>query len=164
MKGKDFQKVYELITNLQYGTRLEYVINEHIEKRAEFKNDSYYTGEKIKEMFTAQQILSVIDRLSKNIPNLRNTYDHLCEYAHPNYDGLMGLYCKWEDTATASISKTSNISKDNIDSLFYSFNAFLKMFIEGYDSILKSLPRITELAIDDLKAKGEDTSSYENPI
>jgi len=114
-------------------------------------------------MFTALNILTVIDKLSKYIPNLRDTYDHLCEYAHPNYDGLTGLYCKWEDIATANISKTSNVDKTTIRNLFNSFQLFLKMFVDGYDAILKSLPRITELAIADLKAKGEDTSSYENP-
>jgi hypothetical protein len=164
LKEDNFQKVYEFITNLQYGTKLKNIINEHVNKRADFKNDSYYTEEKIKEIFTSQQILSVIDRLSKYIFDLRERYDHLCEYAHPNYDGLMGLYCNWEDIATVNISKSSNVNKTNIQNIFYSFRLFLKMFVDGYDSILKSLPRITELAISDLKTKGEDTSSYENPI
>jgi|GEM_PF-5639166 len=164
LKEGDFQKVYELITNLQYGTKLDHIIKKHIEKRAAFGDVSYYTEEKIKEIFTAKQILSVIDRLLKHIPDLRERYDYLCEYAHPNYDGLMGLYCEWEDIATVNISKSSNINKTNIHNIFYSFRLFLKMFIDGYDSILKSLPRITELAIEDMKSKGEDTSSYEEPI
>jgi len=164
LKEEDLQKVYEFIMNLQYGTRLKNIINKHVKEKAKFKDDSYYTEEKIKEIFTSQQILSVIDRLSKYIPDLRERYDHLCEYTHPNYDGLMGLYCNWEDIATANISKSINVSKTNIKNIFYSFRLFLKMFVDGYDSILKSLPRITELAISDLKTKGEDTSSYENPI
>ena len=37
-----------------------------------------------------------MDRISKDVPKYRAFYEYLCEYAHPNWDGLMGLYCKWE--------------------------------------------------------------------
>jgi hypothetical protein len=76
----------------------------------------------------------------------------------------MGLYCEWEDQFTVKISKASNLNEENIKKIFFSFRMFLKMFVDSYDSILKSLPAITKLAIDDLKSKSEDTSSYENPI
>jgi len=164
IEENDFQQVYELITNLQYGTRLPDILKKHIEKQVNTESDTYYTEEKIKEIYTSQQILTVMDRVSKTLPDHRETYEYLCEYAHPNYDGLMGLYCEWKDKLTVNISKVNNLNEENIKKIFFSFRLFLTMFVDSYDSILKSLPAITKLAIDDLKSKGEDTTSYENPI
>lgn len=64
----DFQKTYELIFNLQYGTRLKNEIEKISVEQSEKNSDLYYTKEKIKEVYTSQQILSVMDRVSKIIP------------------------------------------------------------------------------------------------
>lgn len=41
----------------------------------------------------ALNVLTIIDNLTKTtIPDLRSMYDLLSEYAHPNYDGMIGVY------------------------------------------------------------------------
>jgi len=44
------------------------------------------------EEFEALNVLTIIDRLGKKMPNLKSMYELLCEYAHPNYDGMIGVY------------------------------------------------------------------------
>jgi hypothetical protein len=50
--------------------------------------------------FVAQNILSVIDRMDKQLfqgdkkkYGYRETYDFLSEFVHPNHYGILGLYC-----------------------------------------------------------------------
>ena len=45
------------------------------------------------EKCLAFNILTIIDRLTKTeCPELRNWYNALSEYAHPNYHGMLALY------------------------------------------------------------------------
>lgn len=49
------------------------------------------------KIYTAQQIVSVMNRISKTLPDHRDEYELLGEYAYPDYDGLVGLYGFWKD-------------------------------------------------------------------
>jgi hypothetical protein len=42
----------------------------------------------------AFNILTMIDHLDREIPNVRQSYDMLSEAAHPNWTGVAGLYCQ----------------------------------------------------------------------
>lgn len=37
-------------------------------------------------------ILTAVDRMSKEFEGLRNMYDSLCEFTHPNWSGVIGSY------------------------------------------------------------------------
>jgi hypothetical protein len=50
--------------------------------------------------FKAQNVLTTIDRMDKAFPadkkvRYRFAYDWLSEFVHPNYCGIVGLYCDW---------------------------------------------------------------------
>jgi len=164
IEKKDFKNIYKLIFNLEYGTRIKERIEQAV--KDESKDDSLQDVEEAKleisEAYTAQQILNVLDRISKDIPKHREIYEYLCEYAHPNWDGLMGLYCKWEDKATVNISNENSFNEQTATRFFQTMDMFLKMFIDGYDGIIRKYPMITQLSIEDLKKKGGDTSAYED--
>lgn len=161
IETKDFKEIYKLIFNLQKGTRDNGFINFIVKKEAGEKDDvSPSNEEEIKEVYKAQNILKVLDRISKKIPNHRKLYEYLCEYAHPNYDGLEGLYCKWENLTMVTISNRNSFNNKTIDKFFVTLNIYMSMFIKGYDGIIKKYPAITELSIDDLRNKGEDISDY----
>jgi hypothetical protein len=40
----------------------------------------------------ATNVLNLIDKVSKTIPEYRSSYDSLSEYAHPNWSGLLGIF------------------------------------------------------------------------
>ncbi|MBU1100138.1 MAG: hypothetical protein KKA84_07015 [Bacteroidetes bacterium] len=159
----DFKSIFKLIFNLQYGTRIPDRIDEAVEdegKKCE-EATSKYSDNDVREAFTAQQILNVLDRISKDIPAHRGIYEYLCEYAHPNYDGLMGLYTKWIDKFSVEISTDISYTEHTVSRIFVSLDIFLGMFIEGHNGIVNKYPEIKTLSIEDLKQQGEDISAYE---
>lgn len=167
IENKDFNSVYKLIFNLQYGTRDKDSIEEFIKTEMKVGNADINLAkdeEELRKVITAQQILDVMDRISTEIPFHRSIYEKLCEYAHPNYDGLVGLYGKWEDELTLKLSNQNGINERNISNFFPQFERLLKMFVEGYDGIVRKLNAITDLTNEDLKKKGRSTEIYKHPI
>lgn len=160
----DFQGIYKLIFNLQYGTKINELIEDSVKHEINFDAATIdIENEKleVREAYTAQQIMNVIDRISKHIPTHRKLYEYLCEYSHPNWSGLMGLYCNWEDKFTVNISNEISFNEQTAKKYFTALNLFLEMFCIGYDGIIKKHPEISKLAIDDMKKAGRDTKSYE---
>ena len=52
-------------------------------------------GERLPESeCKAVNILTTIDKLEKEATGVRNLYEGLCEFAHPNWSGAMGAYAK----------------------------------------------------------------------
>ena len=49
---------------------------------------SRWPGEEVQ----ARNILTLIDHVDKTFEGYRATYDALCEYAHPNWSGVMGAF------------------------------------------------------------------------
>lgn len=47
-----------------------------------------------KTSIEATNVLGAIDKLDKQFPKVRSAYDHLSEYAHPNWIGTFGSYFK----------------------------------------------------------------------
>ncbi|MFC2103369.1 hypothetical protein ACFLSS_03080, partial [Bacteroidota bacterium] len=164
IKNNDFESIYKLIFNLQYGTRLKEIIEERIEKEVNYRED-YTNLEKekleIREAYTAQQVLSVMDRISKYFPRHRDIYEYLCEYAHPNSSGLEGLYCNWENNYTVNITNDNAYTEDVAKRFFGSLSIFLNIFCEGYDGLLRKSPAITRISIEYMKKNGHDTKMYE---
>jgi len=46
------------------------------------------------ELPAAVNILTMIGHLDKAVPGVSKAYDHLSEVAHPNWNGVAGLYCR----------------------------------------------------------------------
>lgn len=42
--------------------------------------------------FNATSILTLIQKVEKEMPGFEKTYDELCEYAHPNWAGVLGTF------------------------------------------------------------------------
>lgn len=40
----------------------------------------------------ANNVLTFVDHLNKEVTGFRSTYDALCEYAHPNWSGVLGSF------------------------------------------------------------------------
>lgn len=62
---------------------------EHLDKGAFGSKDGTTDAQAI-------QVLTAIDHLDKEFTGLRSDYDHLCEYAHPNFKGGLGCYTRFE--------------------------------------------------------------------
>jgi len=164
---KDFDGIYKLIFNLQHGTRVKERIKGAVtsEMKTEGTEDQQKASEKeLEEVYTAQQILNVMDRISKVFPDHRMIYESMCEYSHPNHDALMGLYGKWKDKFTIEISESNGITKVNVSKFFWAFAYSLRMFVDGYDATLNKFNDIIELSNEDLIRQGRDTAGYDKAL
>ena len=78
---KDLDAIDKAVMNVGFGTRIKDLYEDEIAK-----------GE-----YKAQNILTIIDKMDKKMfqdekPRLRDTYDLLSEFVHPNSFGILGLY------------------------------------------------------------------------
>ena len=160
IKNDDFKNIHKLILKLLYGTRSKERIKYRIDNIIEKDKDKTFTRKELKEILYAEQILDVIDVLDEIIPNHRNIYDQLCEYAHPNYDGLTGLYCEWQEDIAVRISKPDKFDKKFVYLITKSLLTFSNMFMNGYDKIIISMPEFNKLTVNEIKKIGGDISSY----
>ena len=57
------------------------------------------------EQYVVQNILTIIQRLDKELEGpFEGFYEGLSEHAHPNYHGMMGLYCDGHDGAISKFA------------------------------------------------------------
>jgi hypothetical protein len=99
----------------------------------------------------ATNVLTLVDRLEKEMPGFREVYDELCEYAHPNWSGLTGAFSnnKPEDNYEVLFgpSMRSDARATSISLLFISLHTFLHYY-NGMIPDLKALNAHFE-AVDD---------------
>ncbi len=95
--------------------------------------------------YVSVNILTMIDKIDKEYPNYRSTYDKLSEYSHPNFMGASLLYGtpqKNKIVTYDSISSSHIINKDeNINDLCLCINR-LKYFIFQTADIIEDFVNI----------------------
>lgn len=105
-------------------------------------------GSKIYPEPAAINILTLIDRLDKSVGILRDGYDRLSEYAHPNYSGVAGLYSIIDrENLTTYFGKRPS-TQHTLDTLVApTLRASLFIFENTYNQITDLMPAwISELA------------------
>ena len=58
-------------------------------------------GRTVDTGYTSTNILTFIDKVSKDYDGFRVAYDHLCEFSHPNWSGCMGSYSRFVPNSAA---------------------------------------------------------------
>lgn len=58
----------------------------------EFLLKSLMASRRPDSQFKATSIVTLIQKVEKEMPGLEKTYDDLCEYAHPNWAGVLGSF------------------------------------------------------------------------
>ncbi|RLA81800.1 MAG: hypothetical protein DRG78_08665 [Epsilonproteobacteria bacterium] len=115
-KIKDIKEFDTSITNILYGTR-------------DGTTD-----------YVSVNILSMINKIDKEYPNYRSTYDRLSEYSHPNFTGASLLYGSPQKDAIVKYDAMSSnhiINKnENINDLCLCINR-LKYFILQTEKIIE---------------------------
>lgn len=102
-------------------------------------------GERLPDTdYVSVNILTVIDKLDKVATGVRDMYDGLCEFSHPNWSGVMGAYAKADqDIFTLNFNqKHENIPPEvGLLALIAALSAF-----ENYESAMSAiLPNFTKI-------------------
>ncbi|MCF8297104.1 MAG: hypothetical protein K9H48_16490 [Melioribacteraceae bacterium] len=148
IQTNDLNNLHKMVLKLLYGSRSNKQIKQRI--KIIFENDSnqFFSRNEFKKILYADNIMEVISEIETVIPNYSESYNNLSEFTHPNYDGLAGLYCDWENKFTVKISKPSKYDKTLITLVCKLMITYSDFFIESYDSILKLMPKFDELTTD----------------
>lgn len=110
-----------------------------------FNKDNRYVGEEHYEHFKeykAKNILTLVQRLEKDYPATKDFYSTICEFVHPNGDGVGGSY-SYLDEAKHTVTFGPQLGRQS--DLFPAFITTLSCAISLYVDFIESVQeRITE--------------------
>ena len=105
----------------------------------------------------AINVLNCIDKVNDSLEGFREQYDQLCEYAHPNWAGTVGMFSKpdhenrWADFGS-NVRRTGHARLKVLITL----SVALKGFILCYEKTAALMPGFTELCERDLEIRATD--------
>ena len=146
------EEVDETLMRILYSNRYDkdnrYVEGEHYERFKDYK---------------AKNILTLVQKLEKGYPQIKDLYSTVCEFVHPNGDGVCGSYSHLdEDTQTVlffpKITQKSPLLPTFITTLTCSIDLYLKFMA----SIEENITEFTRLCEESLKAN--TTENCKHPI
>lgn len=111
-------------------------------------------GERLPESeCEAVNILTAINKLDKEIPGMRNLYNGLCEFAHPNWSGAMGAYAK-DDQGPFTLDFDQKHENIPPEAGLQALIAALETFKHSESNMSSILPAFTKLH----EESGEDAN------
>lgn len=136
--------VDETLMRILYSNRYDkdnrYVGGEHFENFKEYK---------------AKNILTLVQKLEKEYPQTKDFYSTICEFVHPNGDGVGGSYSQL-DESTHTVLFGPQFSRDS--QLFPAFITTLSCSIDLYlrfmESIEANIDEFSRLCEESLKSIG----------
>lgn len=115
-----------------------------------FLKRSLFGSRKAEIEIQAINVLTLVNQVSKDLPEFQASYDILSEFAHPNWSGLTGAYGK-TDTDKLWVDLGSKVAQVPPRIGLSSFVGALEMFIHYYDDLADRLPpfiKICEAALE----------------
>lgn len=140
--AKTFDELYKFITDRSFGSR---------------RDDRYAD---------AVSILTLVDFADRKFKGLRACYDHLSEYCHPNYDGMMGHYARLDNVDNRmDYSNKYCFEEFKIEEILLAFSISLLIFnqsIELSESVYVEMTKFNEEYIS--KIRSEKNANREPPL
>lgn len=91
-------------------------------------------------------ILTLIDKLDKKYPDIKKFYESLCEFVHPNWDGVQGSYSELNElTKTTSIFRVITHEHPIYKWIESCFILIMTLYVDFSKSINKNLIDFTQL-------------------
>lgn len=116
-----------------------------------YDKDNRYVGGEHYEIFKdykAKNILTLVQKLEKEYPQTKDFYSTICEFVHPNGDGVGGSYSQL-DESTHIVSFGPQFSRDSqqfpafITTLSYSIDLYLR-FVGSIEGNIDEFSRLCE--------------------
>ena len=119
-----------------------------------YDKDSIYVGEEFYEQFKefrAKNILTLVQKLEKDYPRVKDIYSEMCEFVHPNGDGVCGSYSYLEESTHTvffgpQFSHESSLLPAFITTLSYSMDLYI-MFIVSIKESSVEFSQLCEIGL-----------------
>ncbi len=109
-------------------------------------------GTRYNDEIVSTNVLTQINKLDKQFNGLRKYYDALCEFTHPNWDGVEGSYSELDEINNCTHIQKITTREHPLTDFFQSSFLFIITIFSGSAIWLRnSLPRFTELCEEDIK-------------
>jgi hypothetical protein len=101
------------------------------------------------EMPRADSVLKFIDGVAKELPEYRDQYEKLCEFAHPNWAGTVGMFCRTDHEKVMTY-----YGRDIRDNPYpfaagvYNLSVALRMFEHSYNKLRDVTPDFVKFCED----------------
>lgn len=126
-----------------------------------FDKDNRYVGTEHYESFKAykaKNILTLVQKLEKDYPAVKDFYSTICEFVHPNGDGVCGSYsCLDEATHTVTFGPQFGKQSDMFPAFITTLSCSIALYLEFVESIQENLAKFTKICEAELERKCGDT-------
>ena len=114
-----------------------------------FEKDNRYVGEehfKQFEKYKSKNILTLIQKHGKDFPQVKDVYGAICEFVHPNHDGVLGGY-SYEDEANQTIYYGPQFNQESwlFAASVVTLNCSIDLYINYIASIEKYIDEFSRL-------------------
>jgi hypothetical protein len=104
--------------------------------------------------YEAVNVLTVIQHLTKRIPQLTSMYELLCEYAHPNYSGMMGAYSQIRGGALVFADRPTDAHLEEMKTAVGMVGLALDLAARSAERYREALPAFIRLCESQIHARG----------
>ena len=130
-----------------------------------YDRDNKYVGEEHFEQFKdykAKNIITLVQKIGMEFPYIKDVYATVCEFVHPNHDGVLGSYSYLDEPNHTvefgpQFTQESWLFPASVETLKCSIHLYLKFII----SIEEHIEEFTQLCENFLADKGEELSDNE---
>ena len=99
-------------------------------------------------------ILTMIDRVDKEIPKFRAVYDNLSELSHPNWAGTLGVYTKInKERVWTDLGRNIRLGQSTKAQIVITLYAGLELIVHIYNEFADFLPDLVKICEDKLQLK-----------
>ncbi len=128
---------------MQFANRFDkgnrYVSEEHYESFKDYK---------------AKNILTLVQKVEKAFPQTKDFYSTICEFVHPNGDGVGGSYSRLEEeTDTTFYGPQFNRKSDLFPAFITTLSSALMLYLQFVESINANIIEFARLCEDSLRKK-----------
>lgn len=99
-------------------------------------------------------ILTMVDRVDKEIPGFRGVYDNLCELSHPNWAGTLGTYTKIDrEKLWVDFGKNIRLKATTQRHIAFTLRAGLELTVHVYDEFAELMPQLVKVCEKAIESK-----------
>lgn len=120
------------------------------------KDDRYVSAEhyEISKPYKAKNILTLVQKLEKDFPPVKDFYSTICEFVHPNYDGVCGSYSHLDEgSQTVSFYPKFGRNSQLFPAFITTLTCSMDLFLRFIASIKENMADFTRLCENTLNSK-----------
>ena len=133
-----------------------------------FEKGNKYVGEEHFQQFEkykAKNILTLVQKHGKDFPQVKDVYAAICEFVHPNHDGVLGGY-SYEDEVNQTIYFGPQLNQESwlFSASVLTLNCSIDLYVNFITSIEENIGEFSRLCENFILSKDKELSSVDSSL